>query len=426
MGLAATSLTHRVDCHKDVLLGSYTMFGYLPAPCRCQIGNQADLYRSTFCGLCNALAGQYGQPARLLINRDSTFVALLAAAQSPVAPTVSLSTRCRPWSRPIPVFESGSVPAFAAAVTLCGLQAKLGDEQADERGPRAGGCRVLSALSRKRFDRAQSVLAASDFPVVDIRRQLAEQSRVEKRVVGGGDPAAAAQPTSRAFGSILAHTARLAGNNSNVEPLVETGRNLGKLIYTLDAFQDLPEDCSRGRFNFLAAQKGSRDPSSDESIRELAREIAAECQFNIRQAWQEVELSRYRPVLEAVLLTGLPAKTEHLLATNAGQGMAFDEESPEDDEEGGYGDMDSFPENGGEKACSGFHGNCYDCCYWLDCCDCGNSNGCGECGCDGCCCDGGRGGDCGGSDYSGCDCGGCDCGGGDCSGGDCSGCDCSS
>ena len=127
------------------------MFGYLPAPCRCQIGNQADLYRSTFCGLCNALAGQYGQPARLLINRDSTFVALLAAAQSPVAPTVTLSTRCQPWSRPIPVFESGSVPAFAAAVTLCGLQAKLGDEQADERGLRAGGCRVLSGVVAQTF-----------------------------------------------------------------------------------------------------------------------------------------------------------------------------------------------------------------------------------------------------------------------------------
>ncbi len=384
------------------------MFGYLPAPCRCQIGNQADLYRSTFCGLCNALAGQYGQPARLLINRDSTFVALLAAAQSPAAPTVTLSTRCQPWSRPIPVFESGSAPAFAAAVTLCGLQAKLGDEQADERGLRAGGCRVLSALSRKRFDRAQAVLATSDFPVVDIRRQLAEQSRVEKRVVSGGDPAAAAQPTSRAFGSILAHTARLAGNTSNVQPLVEAGRNLGKLIYALDAFQDLPEDRSRGRFNFLAEQKGSRDPGGDESVRQQAREIASECHRNIRQAWQEVELLRYRPVLEAVLLTGLPARTERILATNAGQRMAFDEEGPEDDEEGGYGDMDSFPEHGGEKACSGFHGNYCDCCYCFDCCDCGNSNGCGECGCDEGCCDG-SGGDCGGCDCGGCDCGGCDC-----------------
>ena len=42
------------------------MFGYPPAPCRCQIGNRIDLYRSTFCGLCNPLAGQYGQPARFL------------------------------------------------------------------------------------------------------------------------------------------------------------------------------------------------------------------------------------------------------------------------------------------------------------------------------------------------------------------------
>jgi hypothetical protein len=40
------------------------MFGYLPAPCRCQIGDQTNVYRSAFCGLCNTLARQYAQAAR--------------------------------------------------------------------------------------------------------------------------------------------------------------------------------------------------------------------------------------------------------------------------------------------------------------------------------------------------------------------------
>jgi hypothetical protein len=136
------------------------MFGYLPAPCRCQIGDQADVYRSAFCGLCNALARDYGQPARFLVNRDATFVALLAAA---------LSTRCQPWRQPMPVLDSGPGPAFAGAVTLCGLEAKLDDEYADERGLRAAGCRVLSALSRSRFDRAHATLAASGFPVAEVQ-----------------------------------------------------------------------------------------------------------------------------------------------------------------------------------------------------------------------------------------------------------------
>jgi hypothetical protein len=241
------------------------MFGYLPAPCRCQIGSQVDVYRSTFCGLCNALAGQYGQPARLLVNRDSTFVALLAAAQAPQTPAATLSTCCQPWRRPVPVFESGSIPAFAGAVTVCGLQAKLDDECVDERGLRAAGCRLLSPLSRTRVGRARATLAASDFPAADISRQLGEQLRVEVRVANGADPAEAAQPSARAFGSILEHTARLAGKEGNAEPLFRAGYSLGALAYTLDAYQDLREDRRRGRFNFLAAQAGSL-----ENIRRLA------------------------------------------------------------------------------------------------------------------------------------------------------------
>jgi len=47
------------------------MFGYLPAPCRCQIGNQAGLCHGVFCGLCDALARQYGQPAPANLTGNS-------------------------------------------------------------------------------------------------------------------------------------------------------------------------------------------------------------------------------------------------------------------------------------------------------------------------------------------------------------------
>jgi len=373
------------------------MFGYLPAPCRCQIGDQADLYHSTFCGLCNALARQYGQPARMLINRDSTFVAVLAAAQNREAPRATLSTRCLPWSRPIRVFEYGPIVEFAGAVTLCGLKAKLDDECADERGLRAAGCRLLSTLSRPRYERAQAILAASDFPVIDVRRYLGEQSNIEARVVKGGDPAHAAQPSARAFGAILAHTARLTGNAANVEPLHRAGQSLGELIYTLDAYQDAPEDLRRGRFNFLAAQLGSLRTDSMANVRGRAREIAAACQGEIRRAWQEVDLLRYRPVLEAVLLTGLSARTEQVLATTAGHLMTDGDESEGHDDDGGSATADASCCDG-RNACfcpSGDYSGCCECCTCLDCC---NSDCCnGDC-CNGC-------------DCSGCDCGGCDCSG---------------
>ncbi len=386
------------------------MFGYLPAPCRCHIGDQVDVYRSAFCGLCNSLAAQYGQPARLLINRDTTFVALLAAAQTSDPPAVTFSARCQPWRRPVPVFESGPIPAFAAGVTLCGLQAKLDDERADERGLRAAGCRALSALSRTRFDRARGTLAATVFPVDDVSSQLAGQSRLESLVAGGGDAAEALRPTARAFGSILAHTARLAGIESNVRPLDRVGRSLGGLIYTLDAYQDLEEDRRRSRFNFLAAQTGTYPVSCHlEKARSLAGGIASGFLQEIGQAWQEVRLFRYRPVLEAVLLAGLSARTGRILGTRVACLTNPGAEERSEGEEMGLA-------SGQSRSCDG---RCCETCYYCDC------SGCDCSGCHECCQHGGQGTpDCSGCDCSGCDCQNCDCSGCDCSGCDCGGCDC--
>jgi hypothetical protein len=376
------------------------MFGYLPAPCRCQIGDQVDVYRSAFCGLCNALARDYGQPARFLVNRDAAFVALLAAAQSPSPPALALSTRCQPWRKPMPVLDSGPGPAFAGAVTLCGLEAKLDDECADERGLRAAGCRVLSALSRSRFDRAQATLAASGFPVAEVRRRLNAQQRCEACILDhGSDPAEAAQPSAQAFGAILAHTARVAGAERNVEPLYVAGRYLGEMVYTLDAFQDLPDDQAHDRFNFLAAHAGSRQSDAAPAA-QMAREIITTCQQQMRHAWQAVELPRYRPLLEAVLLVGMPARTARLLAAGGGPAMITEDAGTEEERQQAYGNDNC--------ACFSPNGGCGDCCYCCNCCDCQECSSDGS----GCCCDGSDGAGCccdGGGDCGGCDCGGCDC-----------------
>ena len=377
------------------------MFGYLPAPCRCQIGDRIDLYRSTFCGLCNALAEHYGQPARFLTNRDSAFVALLAAAQASEPPAATLSTRCRPWRRPLPVFERGPIPAYAAAVTLCGFQAKLVDERADERGLRAVGSRLLAALSRPRFDRAQAILVASGFPVNDARHQLDQQASIEARVAGGLAPAEAVEATGRAFGAILAHTARLAGKNGNAAPLYRVGYSLGALVYTLDAYQDFHEDGRRGHFNYLAALTGPSQGDNLRQVRRLAREIAFGRLRQIRQAWQGVELLHYRSVLEAVLLTGLSARTVRVLTPGSGRSLADGYEEQKDDEESNSASQ-STDCCEGRSACfcpSGDNGGCCYCCDCIHCCGQGTDSGC-------------------------CDCGNCDCGNCDCGNCDCSGCDC--
>ena len=172
-------------------------------------------------------------------------------------------------------------------------------------------------------------------------------------------------------------------------------------MYTLDAYQDFREDGRRGRFNFLAALTGSSLADHLRQARRLAREIAFERLRQLRQAWQGVELSHYRPVLEAVLLTGLSARTERVLATGSGRPLTDGYEEQQDDEE------DKSASRGadccdGRNACicpSGDYGGCCQCCDCIHCCDRGTDSGC--CDCNGC--------DCGNCDCGGCDCGNCDC-----------------
>jgi hypothetical protein len=302
-------------------------------------------------------------------------------------PAATLSTRCQPRRRPLPVFESGPIPAFAATVTLCVLQAKLVDERTDERGLRAVGSRLLAALSRPRFDRAQAILVASGFPMNDARHQLDLQASIEARVASGLAPAA----TGRAFGAILAHTARLAGKNGNAAPLYRVGYSLGALGYTLDAYQDFHADGRRGRFNYLAALAGPSQADNLRQVRRLAREVAFERLRQIRQAWQGVELLHYRSVLEAVLLTGLSARTERVLAPGSGRSLTDGYEEQKDDVESNSASHSTDCCEGG-SACfcpSGDYGGCCYCCDCIHCCNQGADSGCCDC--------------------SGCDCGGCDC-----------------
>ena len=139
--------------------------------------------------------------------------------------------------------------------------------------------------------------------------------------------------TGRAFGAILAHTARLAGKYDNAAPLYRVGHSLGALVYTLDAYQDFHEDGRRGRFNYLAALTGPSQAGNLRQVRRLAREVAFGRLRQIRQVWQGVELLHYRSVLEAVLLTGLSARTERALATASGRSLADGYEEQKDDEE---------------------------------------------------------------------------------------------
>ncbi len=232
------------------------MFGFLPGPCGCAGFDARSAYQSHFCGLCNTLRGRYGLWSRLLINRDSTFLALAGSALAPEAPPVTRTTCCNPLGRKRLLVQHEPQMRYAAAVTICALTVKLRDDAEDERGLRRMGARTGKWMFRRAERKARADLEATGFPVEAVSRTMNSQEGVE---LAGASLAAASAPTARAYGAIFGHLPRVTGAPAETsEPLTEAGAALGRLIYTVDAWEDYASDVRRRRFNPLPPDESER------------------------------------------------------------------------------------------------------------------------------------------------------------------------
>ena len=140
------------------------MFGFLTLSGTCRGEADALVFHRVFCGLCDVLAEDYGLPARLLINRDSAFIALLTIAQMPKGGPMKWSRRCNPLSRPQLVFADDLALAYAAAITICGLHVKLYDNQQDDPHWLGVSSGVACITKRRKVCKGPSGLGGYWFP----------------------------------------------------------------------------------------------------------------------------------------------------------------------------------------------------------------------------------------------------------------------
>jgi hypothetical protein len=233
-----------MDFPSSVLLCG--MFGFTAAPCRSCLAQGHAVWRSVFCGLSCTLAKEFGGAARLLVNRDGTLLGLLGVAMDPRDSPSREKTCCNPLARPYPIIDSHPALAHAAAVSLCGLLAKLEDDARDERGWRGGLARLGQRALDSPAGRAIQWLNSHGFPTAEVVTALDRQSRLEAE--SSAYPEA---PTTLAFSHIFRHLAVITGQPAGAETLTRIGASLGTLIYWKDAWDDQGEDAKRKRFNAL-------------------------------------------------------------------------------------------------------------------------------------------------------------------------------
>ena len=262
------------------------LFGYI-------VINEHDLsaeekarYLQVYCGLCRSLQRRFGERARLLLNNDLVFMALLHLSLYEPAETVEQGTcvmhpiKDRTWA-------VSACTEYAADMTVLLSYYKSLDDGNDDRRRSAHLInRMLArplAQVRERWPRQADALA----------RCLDAVGEVERRQKAGGQtaPDEAANWFGLGFGELFAW-----GDEAWFDELAAFGRELGRFVYLMDAAVDLKGDLESGSYNPFA--KGHFSPDD-------LREVLGACMGRVAAAFERLPLEQDDHLLQSVVYAGV-------------------------------------------------------------------------------------------------------------------------
>lgn len=272
------------------------MFGYVHISPDKLNGEEQQLYRACYCGLCHALGRRYGVFARMILNYDLVFLAMLLSDGD--------TPRCgekRCLVHPIhPRCFCEKTEALDAAADVSVLLTwwQLQDGIADHGFWGGWKYRFLSLLLRRAYRKAKALRPELD---EQIRTHLDKLSALEREKCAVPDEAA------DAFALLLRDTAALAPQGVKRRVLEELLYHLGRWIYLVDALDDLKEDSRSGNYNPLLLRYETRDGALQPEDRDR---VAATLDASIRTmaaAFELADFGCWRRIIESVVYEGLYA-----------------------------------------------------------------------------------------------------------------------
>ena len=241
--------------------GEHIMQGYL-TPNRLDLTiRQNRNYFHSQCGLCQQLKQDYGTLARFLVNRDALILQLLMESQLPHEP-IHQKVRCGVQPLLHSAKANPKAAKFAAAVTVMMFWGKLTDTIQDAKGISGFLSRPVAKFmlwkNRHKIKKAENTLQELGFDVQVIYDLFEQQQKLEQ-VSDFSSLDEVATPTAQGLAALFAHTAILANRFDNVDTLKRLGKEVGEMLYILDARDDLSADLKKKRFNPLKISSCVKD-----------------------------------------------------------------------------------------------------------------------------------------------------------------------
>lgn len=269
------------------------MFGYIITNQKALPEDRQRRFRAVYCGLCHTLRARHGLSGSATLSYDLTFLALLLNALYEPGEQAG-SERCvaRPVKRH--PYVASPVMDYVADMNVALAYHKCRDNWLDDKSVLAAGEGALLKRAYRRVERAwQDRCAAIEGWLDEIHAlEAARDERIDPPV----------NATGRMLGKLFVYP----GETLWAEDLARVGDGLGRFIYLMDAYDDLPSDLRKGRYNPL---KPLRDRADYE---QLCKDALMMMAADATDAFERLPIVLDADILRNVLYSGIWSRYAYL------------------------------------------------------------------------------------------------------------------
>ncbi|MBR0113178.1 MAG: hypothetical protein IJM02_05485 [Clostridia bacterium] len=282
-----------------------TVLGYVKA-CKSEMKvAEYEIYKGVYCSLCKALGRYYGPLGKMLLSYDYAFAAVIRLAVA--SPSCTFTRKRCPFNPLHKCYfcENKAETDLCAHGAVITAYYKIKDNLHDPGfGKKIVSLLLLPVVSL--MHRKAKRLA----PEIEniISESMVRQAETEKAENPGIDECA--DPTAQALGKLFA-----VGESENTAGLERLGYLTGRLVYIMDAADDLEKDIKTGAFNPFAEEY--RDISNPEVRRKFASyalSLINLTQASLIEACKELKFNRFESIAENVIYDGLTAAAERIVS----------------------------------------------------------------------------------------------------------------
>jgi hypothetical protein len=288
------------------------MFGYI-TPDKSELKmKEYELFRAYYCGVCKSMGRSFGPISRFALSYEAVFLGLLLSAVNKEKSTMNREACIANPFKKKWVVKSNKYVDLAADINVILTYYKLIDNWKDEKHIPSY---AASLLFKSGYRKASEANLATE---TAIRNALEKQSKLELEKCSSIDEAA--EPTAVMIRDIL-----LVGckdSDASVQRAMEwLGYNIGKWIYTIDAFDDIEKDIKNDSYNPLLLQYNYKGQSVEEFISMVKPDIERDLIYTLSQAANALELldMNHKGIIENIVYMGMNNKTDNILCKDCNQ-----------------------------------------------------------------------------------------------------------